>query len=528
VPDAGRVHRRGDGRRALSLRSRLALLLGGVAGFLLITLGLQLLSQTRLARERDDLIDRIDGATEAVGDLRSAVVDQEMGVRGYALSDDEALFLEPYERGGDEADDAIERLRTLIGDTPSLAAEVDTAADALATWRREAAEPVLDPVTAAQSSTPAALEDGLELFERLRSAIDVLDAEVERERDIDREQLDDAYRLVMVFMFLQVVGIIVLGAVISLALSRQVLRPLARLGEDARRVASGEVGHRVVGRGAPELVSLGGDVEAMRSRIVAELGELTEARAGLERQTEELVRSNDDLEQFAYVASHDLQEPLRKVSGFCQLLEKRYADQLDDRAREYIWYASDGARRMQDLINDLLAFSRVGRTTEAFEDVDLGEVAAEVVSTFAEVIEATGATVRMGDLPTVRGDRRLLAGVLQNLVGNALKFHGDDPPVVELSAVVAGDEWTISVTDNGIGIEPAYAEQIFTIFKRLHNKTEYEGTGIGLALSKKIVEFHGGRIWLADGSGPGATFCFTLPIDAVPPTATEESDDDTG
>jgi signal transduction histidine kinase len=121
----------------------------------------------------------------------------------------------------------------------------------------------------------------------------------------------------------------------------------------------------------------------------------------------------------------------------------------------------------------------------------------------------------------------LLAGVLQNLVGNALKFHGDDPPVVEVSAV-AGDEWTISVSDNGIGIEPDYAEQIFTIFKRLHNKTEYEGTGIGLALSKKIVEFHGGRIWLGDGPGPGATFCFTLPMDAVPPTAAEESDDDTG
>jgi len=527
VSDAGRVHRRGDRRRALSLRSRLALLLGGVAVFLLITLGLQLLSQTRLARERDDLIDRLDGAAEAVGDLRSAVIDQETGVRGYALSDDEALFLEPYERGRNEADDALARLHTLIGDAPRLAAEVDTAADSLATWRREAAEPVLDPATAAQASTPAALDDGRALFDQLRGDIDVLDAGVQRALDIDREQLDDAYRLVMVFMFLQVAGIIVLGAAISLALSRQVLRPLAHLGADARRVASGEVGHRVVGRGAPELVSLGADVEAMRSRIVAELGELTEARADLQRQTEELVRSNDDLEQFAYVASHDLQEPLRKVSGFCQLLEKRYADQLDDRAREYIWYASDGARRMQDLINDLLAFSRVGRTTEAFEDVDLGEVADEVTSTFAEVIEATGATVRVGDLPTVKGDRRLLAGVLQNLVGNALKFHGEDPPAVDVSAV-AGDEWTISVTDNGIGIEPDYAEQIFTIFKRLHNKNEYEGTGIGLALSKKIIEFHGGRIWLGDGRGPGATFCFTLPIDAVPPTATEESDDDTG
>ena len=276
------------------------------------------------------------------------------------------------------------------------------------------------------------------------------------------------------------------------------------------------------------MVRLGQDVEAMRVRIVAEVEMLTEAQASLEHQQAELLRSNDDLEQFAYVASHDLQEPLRKVSGFCQLLEKRYADQLDERAKEYIWYANDGARRMQDLINDLLAFSRVGRTTEAFESVDLKVVADEVVSMFGEQVETTGATVTVGDLPTVAGDRRLLAQVIQNLVGNALKFRGDKAPEVRITSVTDGETASISVSDNGIGVPPEYADQIFTIFKRLHNKTEYAGTGIGLALSKKIIEFHGGRIWLAqpDEGQPGTTFSFTLPHQPVAaPTATEASDD---
>jgi light-regulated signal transduction histidine kinase (bacteriophytochrome) len=225
------------------------------------------------------------------------------------------------------------------------------------------------------------------------------------------------------------------------------------------------------------------------------------------------------------VASHDLQEPLRKVAGFCQLLEKRYGDQLDERGREYIWFASDGARRMQDLINDLLAFSRVGRNNAAFVPVDLTEVAAEVVEMFAEPIAETGATVDVAPLPTVHGDRRLLAAVFQNLVSNALKFRGEDPPRVDIACERDGDHWSFAVTDNGIGIEPEYADQIFTIFKRLHNKADYEGTGIGLALCKKIVEFHGGRVGVEPGSGGGSTFTFTLPVgdDAEPAPSSEKA-----
>jgi len=500
-----------DNRRALSLRSRLSILLGIVAAYIAVMLALQLFFQNRLADARDHLIFNLDPATQAVGDLRTAALDQETGIRGYALTGEEA-FLEPNERGEADADAALAELRSLLDDTPSLRDEVGDVARLLLEWREAVVEPTLDPATAEAATSTAALTAGRARFDDLRAALDVLEDAVDDERRADLDQLDRSFTLVVVVVLLQVAGLIVLGVMIFVALTRQVVQPLARLGDDARQVAEGRIDHHVVGRGAPELVRLGEDVEAMRARIVEELAQLSEARAALEQQTAELVRSNDDLEQFAYVASHDLQEPLRKVSGFTQLLERRYGAGLDDRAKEYIWYANDGARRMQDLINDLLAFSRVGRTTEAFEDVDLAAVTEEVLAVFADRVEAEDATVNVGPLPTVRGDRRLLGQVMQNLVGNALKFRRpEEPPEVDVSCTDEDGMYTITVADNGIGIAPEYADQIFTIFKRLHVKTDYEGTGIGLALAKKVVEFHGGRIWLDASRSPGATFRFSLP-----------------
>ncbi|HKH04667.1 MAG TPA: ATP-binding protein [Acidimicrobiales bacterium] len=500
-----------DNRRALSLRSRLSILLGIVAAYIAVMLALQLFFQNRLADARDHLIFNLDPATQAVGDLRTAALDQETGIRGYALTGEES-FLEPNERGEADADAALAELRSLLDDTPSLRDEVGDVARLLLEWREAVVEPTLDPATAEAATSTAALTAGRARFDDLRAALDVLEDAVDDERRADLDQLDRSFTLVVVVVLLQVAGLIVLGVMIFVALTRQVVQPLARLGDDARQVAEGRIDHHVVGRGAPELVRLGEDVEAMRARIVEELAQLSEARAALEQQTAELVRSNDDLEQFAYVASHDLQEPLRKVSGFTQLLERRYGAGLDDRAKEYIWYANDGARRMQDLINDLLAFSRVGRTTEAFEDVDLAAVTEEVLAVFADRVEAEDATVNVGPLPTVRGDRRLLGQVMQNLVGNALKFRRpEEPPEVDVSCTDEDGMYTITVADNGIGIAPEYADQIFTIFKRLHVKTDYEGTGIGLALAKKVVEFHGGRIWLDASRSPGATFRFSLP-----------------
>jgi light-regulated signal transduction histidine kinase (bacteriophytochrome) len=250
----------------------------------------------------------------------------------------------------------------------------------------------------------------------------------------------------------------------------------------------------------------------MRRRILVEVAALQAARDEVELRALELQRSNAELEQFAYVASHDPQEPLRKVASFCQMLELRYGEQLDDRAREYIAFAVDGAKRMQDLINDLLAFSRVGRIGTPHGEVPLRAVLDGVRRDLGAAIEETGARVEVGDLPTVRGDPTLLAVVFRNLIANAIKFRGDEPPRVVVSADRDGDMWDFTVSDNGIGIEPEYAERIFVIFQRLHTRQAYEGTGIGLALCRKIVEHHGGRIWLAaPRNGAGATFRFTLP-----------------
>jgi light-regulated signal transduction histidine kinase (bacteriophytochrome) len=243
----------------------------------------------------------------------------------------------------------------------------------------------------------------------------------------------------------------------------------------------------------------------MRLHIVGELDTLRQVH-------DELERSNRELEQFAYVASHDLQEPLRKVASFCQLLERRYKGQLDERADQYIGFAVDGAKRMQVLINDLLAFSRVGRLTREQVVVDCGEIAAQAVANLGPAIEETGAEIEVGPLPSVRGEPALLAAVFQNLLGNAVKFHGDQPPRVTLTAVRDNDSWTFTCADNGIGIEPEYADRVFVIFQRLHPKDAYPGTGIGLAMCRKIIEYHGGRIWLDTDADRGTVFRFTLPV----------------
>jgi light-regulated signal transduction histidine kinase (bacteriophytochrome) len=287
-----------------------------------------------------------------------------------------------------------------------------------------------------------------------------------------------------------------------------------QLAAQTRDVAAGDLNRAIVPAGPPEFVRLSEDVEMMRRRIADELATAETARRALIVRTAELVRSNLDLEQFAYVASHDLSEPLRRVSNFCQLLERQYSDQLDDRARQYIYFAVDGAKRMQALINDLLAFSRVGRTTDGFVEVDAAAVMTVVAAELREQIEGSGAEINYDELPTVWADQTLFTALLVNLVGNAIKYRGTDPPRITISAqrsAQGSDGWLFTVSDNGIGIDPQYAERIFAIFQRLHVRDEYGGTGIGLALCRKIVEFHGGRIWLDPASAAGgATFRFTI------------------
>jgi signal transduction histidine kinase len=243
--------------------------------------------------------------------------------------------------------------------------------------------------------------------------------------------------------------------------------------------------------------------------------ELQDRKQAAERKQQEylreLKRSNEELEQFAYVASHDLQEPLRMVASYTELLAERYRGKLDPQADKFIGYAVDGARRMQGLIRDLLAFARVSSKAKPLRPTDSETVLERVLTDLRPVMEKARATVTRGKLPTVNADDSQLGQVLQNLIGNAIKFHGQKPPQVEVSAEFVDEMWRFTVADNGIGINPDSGERIFQMFQRLHTREEYEGSGIGLAIAKRIVERHGGRIWFDSAPGEGTTFRFTLP-----------------
>lgn len=236
-----------------------------------------------------------------------------------------------------------------------------------------------------------------------------------------------------------------------------------------------------------------------------------QAEEDLARKVIELARSNADLEQFAYVASHDLQEPLRMVAAYTQLLAERYRGQLDENADKFIAYASEGALRMQALIQDLLAFSRVGRKETVCGPVDCSAIVDSVLRTLEPAIRESGAMVTHSGLPTIWGERSQMTQVFQNLLGNAIKFRSREPPAIAVQAENTGDEWLFSVSDNGIGIAPEHAERIFEVFHRLHSRTEYPGNGIGLAICKKIVERNGGKIWIEPRECGGAVFRFSWP-----------------
>jgi PAS domain S-box-containing protein len=250
------------------------------------------------------------------------------------------------------------------------------------------------------------------------------------------------------------------------------------------------------------------DLKALNQTLEERVAERTQIA---EQRAQELARSNAELEQFAYVASHDLQEPLRAVASFTKLLARRYEEQLDEQGKDWTERIVNGAVRMQRLIADLLTYSRVGRMGKAFAPTDCDRVFAEVCNNLRVAMEECQASVTTDPLPTVTADETELLQLFQNLVSNALKFRSEGPVVIQVGARRQGAEWLFTVRDNGIGIDPKYVERIFLIFQRLHSRGKYPGTGIGLAVCKKIVEHHGGRIWVESQPGQGSTFCFTLP-----------------
>ena len=502
---------RPSGRSSLRRRLGTTLLVVGLAQLLVVSLALVALVQVRNDQDRltvdlfrvlqDSALTYVaTGGAEELARLQAAQAPRA-----------DAVDVDDLERGLGDNTDAVQALDRVRRTAADWIAQLQPLVERVQTGGVDAVE-------------PGDVRDLRRAFEEVRTGYDAYVGEVLVARDEAFDRLQLSTTLLFGAVLLAVATSVAAGLVLFLALRRWVTRPLSALGAETRAVRSGELDHVVAGQGPPEIVGLAEEVEAMRRRLVEQLAAVERAQRRLEQQAEELRRSNRDLEQFAYVASHDLQEPLRKVSSFCQLLERRYKGQLDERADQYIEFAVDGAKRMQLLINDLLAFSRVGRMSEGFVDVELDDVLAEVLRTLSPRIEETSAEVTSDPLPVVPGERRLLAQLLQNLVGNALKFSGDEPPRVHVSALRRDDAWELAVSDQGIGIEPQYAERIFVIFQRLHPKAEYEGTGIGLALCKKIAEHHGGQMWLDTDAPAGATFRWTMPFQ--PPVQAQEPENE--
>ena len=364
-------------------------------------------------------------------------------------------------------------------------------------------------------------ERGKTEFDRIRALFDRQNESLAAVRTEGISQLDQIRGWRDGVLATLVATFFAMAVALAVLVRRAVTRPLDALAAACRRITEGNFRERITPRGPKDIRGIALDVEEMRQRIVDELEGSRSARAALDEQADELRRSNAELEQFAYVASHDLQEPLRKVASFCQLLERRYGNQLDERGAEYIGFAVDGAKRMQALINDLLTFSRVGRLNATHTEVDLNTALDTALDNLSAVIEESDAEIvrPKQPLPTVDGDPTLLTMMWQNLIGNALKFRreGTAPRIViacEQRSGAHDPEWLFSVSDNGIGIAEEFADKVFVIFQRLHVREVYSGTGIGLALCKKIVEHHGGSIWV-DTSGTtrpqGARILFTMP-----------------
>ena len=447
--------------QAAGLRQRLSWLFVFGALLLVILVAVNVVAFASLIGTRHTLLDNVDPANLASDQLFVSYLNEETGVRGYVLSGNPA-FLQPFELGHAQAETSSRQLDKLLSTQPALLGLARSAESQASRWLTSFAEPAIAAASAHKSTNVASQAELLQsktLFDSVRAHFADLDTALAARRAAAQGQLSSATAALIGTLVAALVVVVLTVILLSRLLRIWVTDPLELIGSDSRAVATGDTGHRIRPVGPPDLRRHGEDLEAMRERIVAELQTAESSRSELAAVNAELSRSNTELEQFAYVASHDLQEPLRKVTSFVQLLQQRYQGQLDERADQYIEFAVDGAKRMQILINDLLAFSRVGRTTDGFESVDLSLAASIALANLHAVVQDNKAEVTIGPMPTVRGDESLLVSLWQNLIGNAIKFRSDVRPVVTLEATRSGDEWLFSVTDNGLGIEPALCRE---------------------------------------------------------------------
>jgi signal transduction histidine kinase len=467
----------------------------GIAGLTLVRLHDAAAVADRLSR--DDAPD-----VQLIDDLRVQIVNEQIALTRFESSVDTSPrgsedLLQPYFRAHDQIFGDLAALAQSEGDvgTSSVAAALAQLRTQIQTAEAESSR----EIATIRSGLPLGAEVAAELalVDAVRATAagigDELALQIRISAADAQKAASDSTQFVILASILGTAFSLLVAIVVTLTISA----PLRRLRATADRIAAGEM------------------VEPAPSHRRDEIGSLSRAVTKMVRtltqQADALKRSNADLEQFAYVASHDLQEPLRMVSGFTGLLKRRYAGKLDADADEYIEFAVGGANRMQSLINDLLSFSRVGREEITAKPVNTQLALDQALANLQAAIQERSALVSSTLLPTVWADHGMLVRLFQNLISNALKFCKAERPIVRIEANAHGADWVFSVADNGIGIESQYKDHIFLLFQRLHKQSEYPGTGIGLAVCKRIVERNGGRIWLESEPGKGTTFFFTLP-----------------
>jgi signal transduction histidine kinase len=477
----------------------------GYGLILLVMLGIAALTLVRLregAAVADNLSREDAPALQLIDDLRVQILNEQIAFTRFEVSADTTPrgredLLQPYFRAHDDIFGDMAALAQLERDVGS--ADLRPALTQLRNDVQVVEVELTREIAAIRSGVSLGPEDSADIaqVDALRAKAagvgDEIGLHIRLAAADARTSASDSTRLVLLASFIGLAVALAVAIVVTLSISA----PLRRLKASADRIAAGEMVEPGVTHRRDEIGSLS---RAMTTMV-----------RSLNQQADELKRSNADLEQFAYVASHDLQEPLRMVSGFTGLLKRRYGGKLDADADEYIEFAVSGANRMQALINDLLSYSRVGREEVAAKAVDTQVALDQALANLQSAIEDRSAMVSCGQLPTVWANHGMLVRLFQNLISNALKFCNAERPIVRIQAEARGGDWVFSVADNGIGIDPQYQDRIFLIFHRLHKQSEYPGTGIGLAVCKRIVERNGGRIWLESEPGKGTTFFFTLP-----------------
>lgn len=456
--------------------------------------------------------------------LSGDISTMENGQRGYIITGDQD-FLTPYL----EAQGAFQAHVYALQDmsvTPEQRSSLEQLQKAVERWDQQAAQP---EITARQTSLQeavrqVALGTGKRLMEQAR-------------RELDSMQLAENARLsdsgaasaatLNTVRWIAVAGLLLGMLLVFLTIwrvSRTLSRTVSQVTESAREIAAGQYHLRLPDSPVLELAQLGEQFDRMA-------GAVQEREHALQSSNEQLARSNRELEQFAYIASHDLQEPLRTIGSYTELLAQRYSGQLDARADKYIAFTTQATERLKRLIQDLLAFSRVRQGGRRFGTVDTQQVVQEVLSDLKAQVEAVSGQIELGTLPTVHGNPELLRHAFQNLLGNALKFHAPGrPPLVKVAASREAGRWMFHVQDNGIGIEEQYHARIFGVFQRLHGLEDYAGSGIGLAVTRSAIEQHGGELWVDSTPGQGSTFHFSLPdptqgldqANAAPPNSPQE------